>query len=205
MPEKIDLVKKYKELYQPSPKAPVILCVPPFHFLSLEGNGDPNDSPLYQDTLQSLYQLAYTLKFAFKKTSGVDFQVMPLEGLWWSENMEDFITRDKGGWQWRMLIAQPEMVSEEWVEEARKLALAKKDAGARLREIQFQVYDEGLSVQILYLGPYSAEGPAIQRMHTFAQEQGYHLNGLHHEIYLGDPRRTAPEKLKTVLRQPISR
>jgi len=205
MPKKIDLTKEYKQLYQPSAKTPVILTVPAFNFLSLEGNGDPNNSQLYQDTLQSLYQLSYTIKFALKKASGIDFQVMPLEGLWWAEDMTDFLTREKSNWLWRMMIAQPPQVTAEWVEKGRLQALAKKDAAPRLREIQFQTYEEGLCVQILHIGPYSAEGPNIQRIHAYALEQGCHLTGLHHEIYLGDPRRTAPEKLKTVVRQPIAR
>ena len=205
MPEKIDLTKEYKHLYQPSAKTPVILTVPALNFLSLEGNGDPNNSQLYQDTLQSLYQLSYTIKFALKKAGGIDFQVMPLEGLWWAEDMTDFLTREKSNWLWRMMIAQPPQVTAEWVEKGRLQALAKKDAAPRLREIQFQTYEEGLCVQILHIGPYSAEGPNIQRIHAYALEQGCHLTGLHHEIYLGDPRRTAPEKLKTVVRQPIAR
>ena len=205
MPKKIDLTKEYKHLYQPSAKTPVILTVPAFNFLSLEGNGDPNNSQLYQDTLQSLYQLSYTIKFALKKAAGIDFQVMPLEGLWWAEDMTDFLTREKSNWLWRMMIAQPPQVTAEWVEKGRLQALGKKDAAPRLREIQFQTYEEGLCVQILHIGPYSAEGPNIQRIHAYALEQGCHLTGLHHEIYLGDPRRTAPEKLKTVVRQPIAR
>lgn len=195
MPEKIDQAKEYRHLYQPSAKTPLIVTIPPFNFITLEGSGDPNSGQLYQDTLQSLYQLAYTLKFGIKKAGGVDFQVMPLEGLWWAEDMRDFLTREKGSWQWRMMIAQPPLVTPEWVETARRQALAKKDAAPRLHEVQFQTYAEGLCVQILHLGPYSTEGPNIQRIHSFAQDQGYHLAGLHHEIYLGDPRRTAPDKL----------
>ena len=125
MPKKIDLTKEYKQLYQPSAKTPVILTVPAFNFLSLEGNGDPNNSQLYQDTLQSLYQLSYKIKFALKKASGIDFQVMPLEGLWWAEDMTDFLTREKSNWLWRMMIAQPPQVTAEWIEKGRLQALAK--------------------------------------------------------------------------------
>ena len=204
MTEKIDLTREFKSLYKPSASTPAILPIPGFQFLSLDGSGDPNNSDLYQQTIQSLYQFAYTLKFAIKKANGTDFQVMPLEGLWWAENMDDFRTLPKSSWQWRMMIAQPNLVSTEWVETARKLALAKKDAAPRLSEVKFQVYEEGLSVQILYIGPYSAEGPTIQRLHEYARDQNYHLAGLHHEIYLSDPGRTNPEKLRTILRQPIS-
>jgi hypothetical protein len=205
MPEKIDLSKELKHLYAPSPKEPVIVDVPPLNFLALDGSGDPNNSPLYQETVQSLYSLSYGLKFAIKKAGGPEYQVMPLEGLWWAEDMSDFITRDKQNWIWTMLIAQPAPVTPEWLETVRAATLAKKDAAPRVAEVRWLTYTEGLSVQLMHLGPYSAEGPNIQRMHQFAFAQGYRLEGKHHEIYLGDPRRTAPEKLRTVLRQPITR
>ena len=205
MPEKIDLTKVLKPLYQPSAKEPVIVTVPAIKFLMLDGSGDPNTSPLYADTVQSLYQFAYTLKFAVKKSDGTDFAVMPLEGLWWSENMADFVTREKSAWSWRMMIAQPGLVTPEWVETARKQALAKKDAAGRVAEVRMETYDEGQCVQLMHLGPYDAEAPNIQRMHAYALQQGYRLAGLHHEIYLSDPRRAAPEKMRTVLRQPIAR
>ena len=205
MPAKIDLSKDLKNLYQPSAKEPTIVDVPALQFIALEGHGDPNTSQMYAETVQSLYQFAYTLKFAIKKSSGDDFQVMPLEGLWWSENMADFLTGEKGNWSWRMMIAQPSLVTSEWFEIARKQVLAKKDSAPRAAEVRLEPYTEGLSVQLMHIGPYAAEGPNILRMHTYALNQGYHLAGLHHEIYLGDPRRAAPEKLRTVIRQPIAK
>lgn len=205
MPEKIEMLQDLKHLYRPSPKEPVLVEVPTLNFIALDGSGDPNNSPLYQDTLQSLYQLAFTVKFAIKKAAGQDFQVMPLEGLWWAEDMTDFLTRAKDNWIWTMMIAQPPVVTPEWIETARAQILAKKDPAPRISKVRFIPYAEGTAVQIMHIGPYSAEGPNVQRIHAYAQSQGYHLAGKHHEIYLGDPRRTAPEKLRTILRQPVAR
>jgi len=205
MPEKIDLLTNLKPLYQPSAKEPVIAFIPAMQFIMLDGHGDPNTSQEYAATLQSLYQFAYTIKFAIKKSTGADFAVMPLEGLWWSENMDDFVTRDKASWSWRMMIAQPGLVTSEWIETARTQVLAKKDAGPRAAEIHFETYEEGMCVQLMHIGPYDAEAPNIQRMHQYALAQGYRLAGLHHEIYLSDPRRAAPSKMRTVLRQPIAK
>jgi hypothetical protein len=117
--------------------------------------------------------------------------------------MNTFLTGDKSAWSWRMMIAQPGLVTPQWVEEARKQALAKKDAAPRIADVRFESYAEGLAVQLMHVGPYAAEGPNIQRMHTYALQRGYHLAGLHHEIYLSDPRRSAPEKMRTIIRQPI--
>jgi hypothetical protein len=207
MNKPIDLLKEFNQLYLPSPKEPVIVDVPAMNFLMLDGYGDPNTSLLYQDTLTALYSLAYTLKFSMKKTAGTDFKVMPLEGMWWVDGEQndqaDFVKLEKDNWHWTMMIVQPAVVTAEWVETARKAACAKKEASPRLPQIRFETYHEGSSVQIMHIGPYSAEAPNIARMHTYALELGYHLEGKHHEIYLGDPRRTAPEKLRTVLRQPI--
>lgn len=207
MNDPIDLLKEYKQLYLPSPKEPAIVDVPPLNFLMLDGFGNPNTSPLYQDAVTALYSLAYTLKFAMKKTAGTDFKVMPLEGLWWVEGEQkdqaDFLKLEKDNWHWTMMIVQPTVVTAAWIETSRKAAIAKKDAPASLGQIRFETYHEGPAVQLMHLGPYSSEAPNIARMHTYALEQGYRLEGKHHEIYLGDPRRTSPEKLRTVLRQPV--
>jgi len=130
---------------------------------------------------------------------------MPLEGLWWADDMDTFLTGDKSKWIWTMMIAQPAPVTPTWVEKVRAQLLAKKDASPTLAQVRFESYPEGTCVQMMHIGPYSAEGPNIQRIHEFAASQGYHRAGKHHEIYLGDPRRAAPEKLKTVIRQPIVR
>jgi hypothetical protein len=206
MEKTMDLLKELKQLYQPSPKEPVIVDVPAFNFLMLDGQGDPNTSQLYQEVVSALYSLSYTIKFAIKKAQAVDFKVMPLEGLWWVEGKQndqaDFLKLEKDAWFWTMMILQPPLVTRDWVETARETAM-KKAASSQIGQIRFEPYHEGLSVQVMHLGPYSTEAPNIARMHEFALTQGYQLRGKHHEIYLGDPRRTAPEKLRTVLRQPV--
>jgi len=204
MPDPLDLTKTHKALYAPSAKEPAIVTVPACNFLMLDGKGDPNLSPAYQAAVEALYQFSYTLKFAIKKAGGVDYKVMPLEGLWWAENMNTFTEGRREDWLWTMMILQPGPVTPEWVEKTRAQLLAKKDSSPLCAKVRFETYDEGLSVQLMHLGPYAAEGPNIARMHAFAQEKGYHLRGKHHEIYLSDPRRSAPEKMKTVLRQPVA-
>lgn len=203
MAEKLDLTKQFKHLYLPSAKAPVIVDVPPMNFLMIDGRGDPNTTPAYSAAVEGLYSLAYTLKFAFKKAEGLDFAVPPLEGLWWAEDMTVFTTSTaRDAWQWTMMIALPEPVTGEWVERARSEAVKKKGLPV-LEHIRVETYHEGRAAQIMHIGPYAAEGPTISGLHAFIQAQGLHLHGKHHEIYLSDPRRTAPEKMRTVIRQPV--
>jgi hypothetical protein len=201
----LDLTKKYPALFAPSPKVPAIVEVPPFSFLMLDGQGDPNTSPAYQSALEALFQLSYGLKFTIKKAGGQEYRAMPLEGLWWTPDMDLFSVSQKDAWYWTMMILQPEPVTAEWVERVRAQLLAKKIHSPLLEQVRFEEYAEGLSVQLMHIGPYAAEGPNIAAMHAFARQAGYRLVGKHHEIYLGDPRRSAPEKLKTILRQPITR
>ena len=204
MTEKLELKKERKDLYQPSPKKPVIIDVPEMAFLMIDGAGNPNTHPDYQAAVEALYGTAYTVKFACKKALGRDFVVMPLEGLWWGMPLNKAVLTeaDKGQFQWTMMIRQPDFVTAEMVRDAAAEAARKKDLPA-LEGLRFERYAEGLSVQAMHIGPYDAEGPLIARMHQFAFNEGYRLHGKHHEIYLGDPRRTALEKLKTVLRQPV--
>jgi hypothetical protein len=199
--DKRDFKKELKQLYQPSAKEFSVVDVPPLNFLMIDGHGNPNTSSDYTAALESLYSLAYTIKFALK-TKGIDFVVGPSEGLWWMEDMHQFSQDNKDRWDWTMMIVQPEEVTQEVFEDAKIQVTKKKDLPA-LPGLRLETYHEGLSVQILYYGSYSDEGPTIARMHTFIHESGYELRGKHHEIYLGDPRRTAPEKLKTIIRQPI--
>ena len=201
--EKLDLIKQFKSLYTPSPKAPVIVDVPAFNILMIDGHGDPNTSPDYAAALSALFTCAYTLKFTIKKISGIDYHVMPMEGLWWAGDMNVFTnTPDKSSWDWTMMMVQPECVTPELFAAA-GAQVAKKVGAELLSRLRFESYHEGPSVQLMHIGPFAAEGPNIARMHAFAKEQGYVQSGKHHEIYLSDFRRTAPEKLKTVLRQPI--
>jgi hypothetical protein len=199
---KIDFKTELKELYNP-PKKFVTVDVPALQFLMVDGHGDPNLAQEYQDAIEALYAVAYKLKFVSKKTSGVDYVVPPLEGLWWADDMDAFsVARDKSQWDWTMMIMTPDWVSPELFSEA-VTQVNKSKAPAALSKIRLEKYHEGLSIQILYIGAYADEGPTIVTMHQFIAEQGFVPNGKHHEIYLGDPRRTAPEKLKTVLRQPV--
>jgi hypothetical protein len=200
---KVDLKKELKHLYQPSKKEFTIVDVPPMNFLMIDGHGDPNTAQEYREAIEALYAVAYALKFASKE-QGTDYTVMPLEGLWWVENMEEFSEEDKDAWDWTMMVMQPEWISRKMFEEAIQQVEEKKNPPA-LPKMHFEAYHEGLAVQILYIGTYADEGPTIARMHAFAEEQGYALRGKHHEIYLSDPRRTAPEKLKTVIRQPLGK
>lgn len=201
--EKIDFKKKLKQFYKPSSKDFCIVDIPKMSFLMIDGMGDPNSAKEYQDALQALYPLAYKLKFMSKNELGKDYVVPPLEGLWWAYDRADFISRKKENWKWRMMIMQPDWITAEMVE-VERLNAAKK-ASASLPFVKFDVFDEGKSAQILHIGSYDAEGPVLQRLHdVWLPENGYTESGLHHEIYLSDPRKVAPEKLKTVLRQPVT-
>lgn len=202
MPEKIDFKKELKHLYNPPKKEPILLEIPPMNFLMIDGKGDPNTAQEYKDAVSSLYPLAYGLKFAVKKSQGIDYGVMPLEGLWWVEDMQEFSVEKKDDWLWTAMIMQPEYVTLDLVEEIRIEVKKKKDLPL-IDNICFEAYDEGLCVQLMHIGPYADEAPNIARMHQYAIDQGYELAGKHHEIYLSDPNRTAPERLKTILRQPI--
>jgi len=202
----IDLRKQFKHLYQPSAKQFSIVDVPAFNFLMMDGAGNPNTSQDYRDALEALYGLSYTLKFGVKQgkydKKTYDYPVMALEGLWWMDDMREFSTARKDEWKWTAMIMQPDIITHDLVELARADLIKKKNPTAASK-IRFEAFHEGLSAQIMYFGPYADESPTIQRLHDFIIESGHQLRGKHHEIYLGDPRRTAPEKLKTVIRQPM--
>lgn len=202
----LDLKKDLKHLYNPSAKQPAIVDVPAMNFLMVDGAGDPNTAQEYRDAMQTLYGVSYALKFMLKKgESGIDYAVLPLEGLWWVENMADFTVTDKGAWLWTMMIAQPEWITLDMVQAAMDQTARKPDPPAALAKIRFEAYREGLSAQIMHIGPYAAEAPTIAGLHQFIHEQGYERRGKHHEIYLGDPNKTKPENLKTVIRQPVGK
>ena len=199
---KVDLKKQLKSLYAPSAKAPVIVDVPKMNFLMVDGTGDPNASAAFQETVNALYGVAYTLKFSLKKQGGADFAVMPIEGLWWGADLRNFVTSDKSDWNWTLMIAMPDVVTAEQGRTAME-ELAKKKEVPALARLRFESFHEGGAVQILHVGPYAAEQPTVERLVQFAAEKGLELAGKHHEIYLSDPRRCAPEKLKTVIRHPV--
>lgn len=206
---KVDLKKENKELYNPSAKEVSIVDVPEMNFLMIDGEGDPNTSQEYQDSIEALFSVAYKVKFISEKENSQDYVVMPLEGLWWVENLEDFNILDKSGWKWTAMIRQPDFITKDMIKKAIQEVEKKKNL-PELSKIKFQSLHEGLSAQIMYIGPYSQEGPTVEKLHNFIEEKGYEFNGSlpgekHHEIYISDMRRTKPEKLKTIIRQPMKR
>lgn len=197
----VDFKKMLKPFYNPSQPGFHIVTVPRMNFLMIDGTGNPATSIEYQSAVEVLYSVAYGIKFALKP-SGYDHVVAPLEGLWWMDDMNEFTMANKDRWKWTMMILQPEWVTTEWFDKVKETIYRKKKSD-EIRNIRLMPYEEGLSVQILYTGAYVDEAPTIAEMHKFISENGYQPGGKHHEIYLGDPRKTTPEKLKTVLRQPM--
>lgn len=199
---KIDYKKEYKALYT-APKDPVLVDVPPFACLMIDGQGDPNTAPVYSESVGTLYKLAYAIRFLMRDEHDLDFGVMPLEGLWWVEDLSAFSYADKSSWFWTMLIMQPEAVTSDVVEAARE-KVAKKHNPPLLGQVRLGTLEEGRSAQAMHHGPYADEKPTIDRLHAFIKAQGLTPHLKHHEIYLKDPNRCAPEKLLTILRQPVA-
>lgn len=207
---KRDLLKELKPLYAPPIKQVVEVDVPSMQFLMIDGKGNPNTALEYVHAVEALYTAAYTIKFASKK-AGIDYGVMPLEGLWWMSAEEmgtvygeiDFAA-NKDLWSWTMMIMQPDHITPEMVEAVLPEIRKKKNPPA-LDKLRLERFHEGLSAQIMHIGSYSEEKPNIDRIHAYISEHGYEPTGKHHEIYLGDPNRTALEKLKTVIRQPMKK
>ena len=201
--EKIDLKREYKQFYKPSKKNFSIVDVPEMAFLMIDGVGAPG-SPDYVLAIETLYGVAYKLKFDSKADPGIDYVVMPLEALWWAEDFAVFQpdSEDRESWQWRAMIAQPDHITKAMFKAA-VAQVREKKGNLALDKLRRERFHEGLSVQVMHIGPYTDEGPTIAAMHQHAEDEGYALRDHHHEIYISDPNRTAPEKLKTVLRQPI--
>ena len=201
---KVDLRRELPELYSAA-RRPSLVDVPELAFLMIDCHGDPNSAPEYAQAVQAIYAVAYSAKFIAKRATpdNVDVAVMPLEGLWWTSDMSRFTTDDKSAWDWTMMIAQPEQVTAEVVEQARAKA-AEKKALAAIDRIRLEHFREGRAAQVMHIGPYATEGPTIQSLHMFIAVEGYEPVGKHHEIYLRDPRRSAPEKMKTIVRQPVT-
>ena len=203
--EKVDIKKLLKDFYNPSAKEIVFVDVPPMNFVMIDGSGDPNKAPAYAEAIEALYAISYTIKFAVKKEKEIDYGVMPLEGLWWTDDMSLFSPANKDIWKWTAMIMQPEYVTRPLFEFALP-QVEKKKSLKNISQARFESFHEGPSAQILYIGPFSDEGPTIKRVHDFINSHGYTFDGLlqkHHEIYLSDYRKTAPEKLKTIIRQPV--
>ena len=200
---KIDFKKELKPLYRPSARQFEVVEVPEMQFLMVDGHGNPNTVPAYREAVETLYAVAYKIKFSSKKLLNRDYVVPPLEGLWWAENMDTFLTRDKDAWDWTMMIMQPDWISTEMFAEG-CAAAEKANQPPALSRLRLASYREGLSVQIMHIGSYDDEGPVLAKLHNeFLPGNGYVETGKHHEIYLGDPRKTKPENLKTILRQPV--
>lgn len=199
---KIDYKKELKHLYQASAKKIEELDVPELSYLMIDGQGDPNTSSAYSEAVEALFSVSYTAKFMIKKgVLAIDYAVMPLEGLWWAEDMTAFTANDKSRWQWTMMIMQPEFVTDEIIAGATDTVNKKKKLPA-LSQLRFESFTEGRSAQIMHIGPFTEEGPTIERLHQHIQAHGK-LSGKHHEIYLSDIRKAAPEKWKTIIRQPM--
>ena len=204
LPAKIDFKKTMKELYQPSSKEVVSVKVPSMQFLMIDGIGSPGDAQEYLDALAALYPVAFKIKF-LSKAKGKDYVVPPLEGLWWADNMSDFVEGKRDKWKWTMMIMQPNWITEEMVNEAIKLIKkSKPELLEGIEKLRFEEYNEGNCAQIMHIGPYSEEGPTIKKIHKFIEKQNGKFEGhvqKHHEIYLSDPRKAKPENMKTIIRQ----
>ena len=201
---KIDYKKELEHLYKPSPKQAIIVDVPRMNFLMIDGEGDPNTSQTYQDAIEALFSVSYALKFMIKRSElQIDYGVLPLEGLWWTDDMSKFNAVNKDKWKWTSMVMQPEHVSKDFFETAVAQVKKKKKLIA-LSDMRFESYNEGKAAQIMHIGPFSDEGPTIDRLHSFIRDNNYEPKGKHHEIYLSDFRKTAPDKLKAAIRQPIT-
>lgn len=201
--KKIDVKKEFKELYGASRGEPARVDVPPLTYLMIDGIGDPNTSKEYAEAVEALFAVSYAVKFAVKRGGlAIDYGVMPLEGLWWADDMSKFTPDDKSTWRWTMMVMQPPFATRELIDKALAEVQKKKDLPA-LPKLRLELLDEGKAAQILHVGPFSTEGPTIKRLHAFVDAVGKR-SGKHHEIYLSDIRRADPTKWKTIIRQPFT-
>ena len=204
--EKLDFKKKLKHLYNPSAKEVCLVDVPEMNFVIFDGSGDPNIAQEYQEAIEIIYSLSYTIKFLIKKIHEIDYGVMPLEGLWWTDDMSLFSTDNKDIWKWTVMIMQPECVTPVVFQDA-CLQVESKKKRSGITRARFQSFQEGNAIQIMHIGPFSTEGPTLENIHEFARNKRYTFDDLlqkHHEIYLSDYRKTSPDKLKTIIRQPVN-
>ena len=206
MPAKVDFKKSMKEFYQPSAKEVSLIELPEMQFLMIDGMGSPGDSQEYMDALAVLYPIAFKTKF-LSKAKSKDYVVPPLEGLWWADNMDDFIEGNRDKWKWTMMIMQPDWITQNMINEAKAITEEKKpELSELLPKLRLEKYREGKAAQIMHIGPYSEEGPTVQKVHDFIKKEGGKFDGYnnkHHEIYLSDPRKANPATMKTVIRQPF--
>ncbi|HZL96564.1 MAG TPA: GyrI-like domain-containing protein [Vicinamibacterales bacterium] len=199
---KIDMKKELKQLYRASAKDVVQVEVPALNYLMIDGKGDPNTSPDYAQAVEALFSVAYTAKFMLKKgPQAIDYAVMPLEGLWWADDMSAFVADDRAHWQWTMMIMQPAFVSNEVIAAAIRQVRDKKSLPA-VDRLRVAIFNEGSCAQVLHVGPFTEEGPTIERLHAFIDARTGRT-GRHHEIYLTDIRRADPKKWRTIIRHPM--
>lgn len=199
----IDLKKSRGELYSPPVGRFVEVVVPPSTYLAFDGVGDPDTSPEYGSALGALYACAYAIRSSFKRRTDAAFVVGPLSGLWSADDPSAFLENRRAEWEWTMMLPLPDEVSRGDIEVGLGVASVKKP-NARIDDVYVYKLDEGISLQTMYVGPYSEEGLTLARLHDEVMPAlGYTFNGRHHEIYLGDPRKVAPERLRTILRHPV--
>lgn len=199
--EKIDLKKVLKEFYSTKKNEAFFVEMPDAKYLMIDGTGDPNNSEQFGKCVEALYGVAYTIKFKAKESDN-DFTVMPLEGLWWVEDMNLFSDKKKDNWKWTLMIMMPDFVTDEMFIASKKVAFEKKK-NEYINQMRFEVLKEGKCGQIVHTGSYSSETENIQKLHAFIRENGYELTGKHHEIYMSDPRKVEVDKMKTIIRQPM--
>jgi hypothetical protein len=210
----LDLKKEFKYLYAPSARKVEIVQVPCLQFAMIDGaiekGSEPGKSPSFAEATQVLYSISYTLKFMFKKhkTSAIDYPVMALEGLWWVEDgIFDITVKDN--WFYTLMILQPDVITGEIFAEGMEQVRKRKGDSPFLSKLRLEKFEEGICMQTMHIGPYASEPATVEQMRAFAAENGYRdsvgLGGKHHEIYLGDPRKADPAKLKTVLRHPLEK
>jgi hypothetical protein len=201
--KKIDFKRDLKKLYGTDAKNVAMVDVPPMCFLMIDGEGDPNAAPAFQEAVEALFSVSYTVKFMVKKgPQEIDYGVMPLEGLWWADDMATFTGGDKSKWKWTLMILQPDFATDDILRAAID-DVRKKKALPGVERLRVETFAEGPAAQVLHVGSFKDEGPTILRLHDFITAEHRERNGKHHEIYLSDFRRAAPEKWKTLLRQPI--
>ena len=199
-----DIKREYRSLYAPRTADIHIVDVTEFPFVMIDGSGDPNTSPAYAIAVQTLYAVSYAIRAICKAELGRVHTVSPLEGLWHADDWSAFANNERDAWKWTMMIAQPDWIDSSLFTQSLERVSGKIDALPN--SLRFEQFHEGLSVQVLHIGPYTAEADTIARIHReFIPEQGLTERGVHHEIYLSDPRKTPAAKLKTILRQPVDR
>ncbi len=200
--KKIDYKKELKYLYSATAKKVAFIDVPPLKYLMVHGKGEPG-GPEFTAAIEALYPLAYTIKFHSKTHLDFDYVVPPLEGLWWADDMNDFINDNRDRWLWTLMIMQPDKITNAIFDEAIAQVKEKKHPAA-IDKVEFCSYTEGKCAQVLHVGPFSEEGATVEKLHAAIESEGYSLAGKHHEIYLSDMRRVAPEKYRTIVRQPVA-